>query len=246
MRRFLPAAFVLSLLFNVAVIAGFLLGARPPHGAGPHEPPRMDLKRAMRALDLNESQREAFKKLQDESRAAMIGFDEEANFLEQVLNDELAKESPSGERIRETLDRQAELVRERRRTQADLFERFQRELTPEQRATLRRELDGGRPNRDGPPIKRFDRDGDGRLNDDEARAAREAFDAQREARGRERREPGEAGRRPEGREGREGPPLLPFFDRDGDGRLDDKERAERDEFVRTHQPVRPRGRPDAP
>ncbi len=70
-------------------------------------------------------------------------------------------------------------------------------------------------------IKRFDKDGDGKLNDEEKRAAREAFMKMR------------------GGKGRGGPPqfnreeILKKFDKNGDGKLDDDERkAAREAFMK--------------
>ncbi|MFO0829153.1 MAG: periplasmic heavy metal sensor [Phycisphaerales bacterium] len=231
MKRTAYVVLVLSLVFNAAVLAGFMSGAgrRPPL----HPPPPPEVARALQSLNLSDAQRAAIDAIREETRKAMDAFDDEAQLLDQMLNDELAKDAPSGERIRETLDRQAELQRDRRRTQVDSFERFHAQLTPEQRRTLREELERARTDRprpDGPPpIRRFDADGDGRLNDSEQRAAREALDARREAL---HLPPGPRG--PLGAREPRPAPLWAYFDRDGDGRLSDAERAERDEFVKTH------------
>ena len=348
------AALSVSLLFNGAVLTGFMLGGGPPRdggnprqpmgaqgqrgpdgardgrrngrpganrpdapadgerpgpGAGPGPGPGpgpegrpMDLHRAARMLDLTDEQRGMLEQLQAEHRETMKTFDEEGAVLGQMLDSELAKETISGQVIRDTLERRAELGRERRRAQADLFERFVEVLKPEQRRRLREQLGGpGRP--EGPPpelMQRFDRDGNGELNADELGAARDAFEARRaeirprgpqgrpgrdggpngssdgearpprgpdgrgeagppprdggpdgrpagrpEGRGEGRRGPGQEDAGPDGRPPRPHPPLWAFFDRNGDGQLDEAETRERDEFIQSH-PVSKAWRPAGP
>ena len=63
-------------------------------------------------------------------------------------------------------------------------------------------------------LKRFDKDGDGKLNDAERAAAKKAHD---EKGGR----PGQAG----GGDGKHREEIVKRFDKDGDGKLNDQERA---------------------
>lgn len=77
-------------------------------------------------------------------------------------------------------------------------------------------------------LKRFDQDQDGKLSDEERAAARKAFEARRGG------GPGNRGPRGAGRGAGEGRPdrekmraaMLKRFDKDGDGKLSDDERAE--------------------
>lgn len=87
-------------------------------------------------------------------------------------------------------------------------------------------------------LKEFDADGDGKLNDEERTKAKEAFARRRNGQG---NRPG-AGR-PQGRPGPggqgQGRPnlqqLLKEFDKDGDGKLSEQERAAAREFVQKRQ-----------
>ncbi len=84
---------------------------------------------------------------------------------------------------------------------------------------------GARPQRPGQGreipaeiLKRFDKDGDGKLNDTERAAARKA----REERGGAPGKPGQPGGVGDGKLREE---ILKRFDKDGDGKLNDQERA---------------------
>ncbi len=77
-------------------------------------------------------------------------------------------------------------------------------------------------------LKRFDKNGDGKLDEDEAAAAHEAMlDAQMQ-----RRAAATAAK-----PGQIPPRLLAMFDRNHDGQLDDAERAEMRKYLETHGPA---------
>ncbi|MEK6257313.1 MAG: EF-hand domain-containing protein [Planctomycetota bacterium] len=69
-------------------------------------------------------------------------------------------------------------------------------------------------------LKRFDKDGDGKLNDAERDAAKKA----REERGGKPGQPGRPGQ-PGGGDGKMREEVLKRFDKDGDGKLNDAEKA---------------------
>lgn len=99
-------------------------------------------------------------------------------------------------------------------------------LSEEERAAVRAEMTkGGRPG-GAPPskeeiVKRFDKDGDGKLNSEEQAAARAAFEKRQNAIG--------GGLLPGQGEGNEAKveqaELLKQFDKDGDGKLSEEEKA---------------------
>jgi Spy/CpxP family protein refolding chaperone len=273
-HRVLSLGLGLSLLFNLAVVVGFMLGVAGPEGprgmtagasdgpsGGPGEgrggprgpkPPlgaALDFDRAARILELSETQRATLAEIKAERDRIFPAIDEDSQLLEHDLREELEAEQADSAVVRQILERQAQLSRDRRMAQADLFERFQQMLTPEQRHRLHDALTKRPPHPQRPPevIARFDRDGDGRLNPEERAAADQELRNRRALHGprggRLEGRPEGAGDAPADRPGL--PPLAPFFDRDEDGTLNDAERAERDEFIRTHKPsraFRPEGR----
>jgi len=89
----------------------------------------------------------------------------------------------------------------------------------------------GRPDREqmrAAIIKRFDKDDDGKLSDEERAAARKAFEERRGGGERNRGPRGGGPRADHGRPDREKmrAEMLKRFDKDGDGKMNDEERAE--------------------
>ena len=72
-------------------------------------------------------------------------------------------------------------------------------------------------------LKKFDKNGDGKLDKQERHAAREFLKSKRQEGGKE----GRAGKREMGRK------ILKRFDKDGDGKLNDQERAAAREFLKS-------------
>ncbi len=179
-RRLLSLALGVSVTFNLAVLVGFMIGGGPgwgpfggPFGGPPGGPPgpksplgpALDLDRAAHVLALTEEQRGKLAEIKNDRDRIFPAIDEQAQLLDHDLHDELAKEQADSATVRQILERQAQLSTERRMAQADLFERFQQVLTVEQRHRLHEEL-SKRPPREPPPpeaVRRFDANGDGRL-----------------------------------------------------------------------------------
>lgn len=257
--RLKSIAFAASLTFNAAVLCGFMaaggvggLGGMLPGPKGPPLGPGLDIDRAARILDLSPEQRQALEQVKMDRDRVFPAIDEEMQLLEGDLRRELGNESSDSVRVREILDRQAQLVFERRGAQADLFERFQQVLTPEQRRRLHEERQKhphGPPMPPPPPVvRRFDRDGDGELNDAEREDAERELKDRRAMHDRPRGGPAGMGpgpgagngpgNGPGAGPGAGAPPLWVFFDQDDDGVLNEAERRERDEFVHSHHPSR--------
>ncbi len=99
---------------------------------------------------------------------------------------------------------------------------------------------GPSPERRAEMMKRFDKNGDGQLDDGEKKAAMEAMQKFRQNGGK----PGEGG--PAGFSPERMKELLAKFDKDGDGKLSESEReAAKAEFMKNRGPGGPGGKPGA-
>jgi len=148
--------------------------------------------------------------------------------------------SADPDRIESIFQDIAEIERQRRDAAGERFMEFVRLLSPEQRERLMRAMRDNRDRRErrpeGPPrwvVEKFDADRDGHLDDDERRAIKEFFDAQRAARRdriRERLRALELEHFDADGDGvlgaDERAAMLDRFDHDGNGELDPRERWE--------------------
>jgi Spy/CpxP family protein refolding chaperone len=267
-KRTLIVALAISLLFNLAVLIGFVQ-ARAGAGAAnsnsstnpnpaapapqqqqqqppPQPPPNgtpgegtlgtLPLRRLTEELHLDAAQAGAVQDLQKRQRQQALAFGDSFILVRQDLAAELRKQQPDLDRVRTLVDQESSMTRQRRLAEADLYGEFVGLLTPEQRQKLvERMAPPPNQNRPGgrqvPPspevVKRFDRNGNGRLDPDEVEEARR----ETEARWRE-----VAPRQPPR------PSIWPWFDADGDGQLNDAERTEFDQFIRTHHAPQPQGK----
>lgn len=336
----------LSLLFNIFVLVGFVQSRASNQQRGPdqllpsggsqqqREPEEAVVKRVTRELKLDDAQQKSFAELHTRQRAQALVFDASMAIVRQDMSDELAKDSPDPQRLQTLIGQEADLIRDRRVTGAELMGNFATILNPEQRKMFARrvgllpppgpdELRGPRgpegrgPRGDGPDgpdprnaagdgaglssgggrdrdpnrhqgagagagerrfnpgpeiMRRFDVNKNGRLDPDEAQAARQELEARR----REfvpgdrpgDRGPDRGGERAGGPGGPNGPgpgpggprevieafgiavtiPLWRWFDQDNDGRLSDAEQQTLREFTESHPtPQRPqRDREGAP
>ncbi|MDZ4831336.1 MAG: hypothetical protein SGJ09_14205 [Phycisphaerae bacterium] len=240
--RMLSIALGASLLFNVAVLFGFAASSSAPATPStpaprlPADPAGGTLAGLGKELNLDEGQRSKLAAIEGQREESVDVFGGGSAVIQQRLIDALGEEQPDISQIHDLVNQQAELDRQRRLADADLLERFFRLLTPPQRNRLHQKLKeklGGEPggrHPGGPPLavlRRFDTNRDGRLDSAERHAAEIALQIKQ----------GELFRG-----GLSRPPIWPWFDADGDGRLNDDERAERDRFVQAHPPRRGPGR----
>lgn len=222
-----------SLLFNVFVLVGFARArTHLPHR--PMNDARM-IERMVRDLNLTEEQRKVLVSLREDQRRQAEDFDQNLALIRENLDEELRNESPDLERIRQLVAEEADLYRQRRMAGATLFERFVNQLTPGQRQKLR---DVTRPpHRElpklGPKIvERFDANRNGRLDPDEARAARQEMERRRQQMHRDGlgAPPAPGSPPPHSTSPTASPSPLPpppphwrQFDSDGDSKLDEQE-----------------------
>jgi hypothetical protein len=230
-RGFVWLLLAISVLFNVFFLAGFLK-ARAAVDTGVEGAASVD--RVAEVLNLDGTQTETFGRLRSAMREDERVVREAMSVNRRELAEELARETPDIERVRELATDQADLHRRRREAGAERFSDFMGVLTPEQCARLGRELHRGRKRFGPPPVDplQYDADGDGVLNEQEE----ETFRAERKAeieRHLDRMERTHEERKRRREEFRR------RFDADGDGHLDDVERAALREFMQTQ---RPRGR----
>jgi Spy/CpxP family protein refolding chaperone len=224
--RALLAALGVSLLFNVFVLVGFAR-ARAHHPDRLMNDSRM-IERMVRDLNLNEQQRNVLVSLRENQRNQAQEFDESLALIRENLDAELRNPSPDLERIRALVAEEAELYRQRRMAGANMFGRFLSELTPDQRQKLR---DVTRPpHRELPKlgpkvVERFDANRNGRLDPDEARAARQEMERRRQQMHRDGlgAPPAPGSPPPHSSPSPPAPPYWRQFDADGDSKLDEQE-----------------------
>lgn len=225
----------LSLVFNVFVLVGFVQSRAanqqqrrpdefqppgPQPGVPPHEPEETVVKRVTRELKLDDSQQKSFADLHARQRAQALVFDASMAIIRQDMSDELAKDSPDPQRLRTLIGQEADLMRERRVTGAELMSNFVSILKPEQRKTFARRVGLLPP--PGPDEPRGPRgpEGRGQLGGDGGPGA--GPDG-REPRGGQRPPDREGDRRPNDRRFNPGPEIMRRFDENKNGRLDPDE-----------------------
>jgi len=236
-RRVLVILLVISMVFNAAVLLGFLRSRTKPHSEPtptatmPMEHP--PLTALPRDLNLDQAQVSQVRSLQQRQQQQATVFNDSLQVVRQDLQEELRLADPDLERVRALVDQEADLHRQRRQADAELYGELVGLLTPDQRRRLgerfgRPDARQPNPSRGRTPLspevaRRYDRDRDGRLNSDETRQAR--TDLQNRRREVAPHVP-------------QLPPLWPWFDEDDDGMLNAAERAEMQKFMNEHRPPR--------
>lgn len=186
-RRVLLIALGLSLLFNVFVLIGF---ARARTAAIKALDNQKEVEgRIARELNLNPEQERVLADLRADHRQQNEFYEESIGLVRQNLIAELRKENPDLAKVRELIEQEADLYKQRRQAGADLFGRFVGELTPQQR----REMIGrflntmrgphGQPNRPFIPkrvLEQFDKNRNGVLDPDEMHQAQQEMERRRE------------------------------------------------------------------
>jgi hypothetical protein len=150
-----------------------------------------------RELNLDEGQRAAFEQLRTTTRAEQAMFAESLALLRQELTQELGREQPDLEQVRSIISRESELISQRRQAESSRFSTFVGLLNPDQCRKLSERFGGRGPWR-GPGPRPEGGPGLGHGAESE--------------------------RPPGGLEGR-GRQLFEKFDLNGDGTLDEQERA---------------------
>ena len=222
-QRTLSIALGASLLFNVSVLLGFA-SSKPSPSPSPQsvvDSQARGFDRLGGELNLDEAQRATLQTLEQQRRESSTVFEEGNAVMQQRLADAIQVEQPDLGQIRDVVNQQVELDRQRRLSAADLLDQFLHLLTPPQRLRMHQRIGAApRPPGMSPAIfARFDSNGDGRLDPAERRHADQEFRNKH---------------RDLFRGGPPRPPIWPWFDADGDGRLNDEERDERDRFVQSH------------
>jgi len=163
-------------------------GRRGGGGGGPMFP---------RELNLEPAQKEVFEQLRLSMREEEAVLDQTMAGVRGQLAEELNKDEPNIDRLRELIAQQGDLMQQRRVAAANRFADFLNVLSPEQTRIMARHMlrnmpergergygkdgrDGSGPGRmPGDLMKRFDADGDGTLNETERAAAQAEFEAHR-------------------------------------------------------------------
>ena len=202
--RLVIALFSLSLIFNIFFVIG-ALGKRPPRGR------LAKITQAARELDLDAQQSSRFGEIQAEFRAEADLIGQELHQIRGEIADQLNADSPDSEKLSELMQRESELILQRRSTATQHFGHFVDILTPSQRHDLGHRMHpkhGTKERPADPPqvVAQFDADGDGKLNDEERIEAHQAMDRRREQAFRRRAE------------------MRELFDVDGDEQLSPQER----------------------
>ena len=128
-RNALLAALGLSLLFNIFVLVGFMQ-SRSKTAQAADEPKRLE--QLARDLNLNDSQAQLMQRLREDQRRQSALIDENVAVVRQEIAAELRKASPDLDRLRTLVDQEADLYRQRRQINAELYSRFVGGLSPAQ------------------------------------------------------------------------------------------------------------------
>ena len=208
-RSFYWFILALSLMFN----AFFVLGSWQARGETANGDRVTNLVAA--ELNLDESQSALFAELRRSMEVDQRVYEEGLALVHEELINELSRDEPNLQGVRELVDQEAELRQQRGRARSDRFNDFVRTLSPEQCRKLSRRVGHSRRGRAHwqEILRKFDQDGDGQLNDLERAAAQEHIKERRKDYEQRRRE------------------MHERFDANGDGQIDDTERAAMREWM---------------
>jgi hypothetical protein len=200
MNRLLKIALIISLAFNITFVIGYFSA---PSSAKTTELPEAAADLVQSELGLDMEQREQFMSLHAEAKARTRDLIETMSIVRQQLLAESAEEEPDTEKIARLQSELDRLRDEHRTCHYNLFQKFMDSLTDHQRRTVYEKLRYGRPPhwlRHQRLVREFDKDGDGRLNEEERgqaiQAVRERFHKRVGDRDRHHAHPGHDGRWP--------------------------------------------------
>ena len=237
-RHLLLFALVLSGLFNVFFVAGYLKARAEV---------AQDVSAAVgRELGLDTRQTALFKQLRETGRADADLYQDSITLVHRDLVDQLNNPDQDPERVVEIVDREADLRRQWRLAEAKRFTDFVGSLEPQQRHMLlsRMKHRASKMGRHEALLRRFDANGDGVLDEQERQTAREHMQTRRAERERQGRNgaggppPGmdRRGQRRGGMENRLRFELYRMFDTNGDNRLDAQEQEAMLVWIRSNPP----------
>ena len=222
-QNLLLFALVLSILFNVFFVAGYLKARAE---AAPDVTAAVGLE-----LGLSTTQAALFKQLRETGRADAEFYEDSITLVRRELVDQL-NSNHDPDRVAEIVDREADLRRQWRLAEARRFSDFVGSLEPQQRRALLSRMKGAESmhGRHEALVRRFDGNGDGVLDEQERQAARNQMWMRRAERERQGRNGfggppgmGRRGSRASSVDRRVRHELIKRFDGDGNGRLDAEE-----------------------
>ena len=182
MRALTAILLLISAVFNVAFVAGYLISRRRPEALTTMEKVT-DV--VATDLDLDKKQRETFLSLYKKSKGESAKLREAIRMTRDSLMAEMGNPSPDQERIQTLQSELHDLHSAYREASLKHYQEFMDTLTPKQRkhVTERVERHEKRHRRGtfhppwmrGKPLERFDADGDGELDEKESAKMREAM-----------------------------------------------------------------------
>ena len=232
-------ALALSLVFNFFFVAGYVQSrSRLARQAADTDVTAL----VASELGLDTAQSALLARLHLQGREDAEVYQDGVALFRQEMLDELNRDQQDAERLHEIVEQESELRRHWRLSAADHFRDFVESLTPQQRQGLRTRISRGAKQRarHEAMLRRFDANGDGRLDAKERATAREHL--QKRRREREQR----MGRRGQGGSAGDMPPrysktreqrlrreIMMRFDANGNGRIEPDERQAFVEWMRT-------------
>lgn len=221
----LVALLFLSVLFNVFFAAGYVRAKSASTQTATVADP--EAVQVARDLNLDEGQRAAFEELRSTLRAEQAVFAESLWLVRQELADELGREQPDLDKVRQIVARESELISQRREAESGRFSAFVGLLNSDQTRKLSQRFGGRGPWRGhGPPPPHGD-DSSGeadRFGPPPGGIPGNGPDSRPDGGPGGGGGGGSGGGGRGGRDGRGGPPWA-RFDVNGDGQLDETERA---------------------
>ncbi len=176
--RILMALLGLSIIFNIFFVAGALRHQR-------RGDPVAAITQVANELSLDTQQADRLAELRKSFREDTALIREELHEVHEAIGIEMASDAPDATTLRELMERESDLIAQRRQAAQQHFGHFVDLLTPEQRHGLGRRMHPKHMHSDRPAepphiVERFDSDGDGTLDDEERAEARRSVETRRQ------------------------------------------------------------------